>query len=68
MLTVELTRKIDFLPQESYIKVDNFEERLIALNQHSDKKSAFRSFMNKMNLAEESVQGNGCYLEEADKI
>lgn len=48
--------------------MDNFEERLIALNQHSDKESAFRSFMNKMNLAEESVQGNGCYLEEADKI
>lgn len=48
--------------------MDNFEERLIALNQHSDKESAFRSFMNKMNLAEDSVQGNGCYLEEADNI
>lgn len=30
MLTAELTRKIDLLPRESYIKVENFVEQLIA--------------------------------------
>lgn len=34
----------------------NFVEQLIASNQHSDKESAFRTFMDKMNLAEKSVQ------------
>lgn len=64
MLTAELTRKIDLLPRESYIKVENFVEQLIASNQHSDKESAFRTFMDKMNLAEKSVQENGFYSEE----
>ncbi len=64
MLTAELTRKIDLLPQESYIKVENFVEQLIALNQHSDKEDAFRTFMDKMNLAERYVQENGYYSEE----
>ena len=64
MLTAELTRKIDLLPQESYIKVENFVEQLIALNQHSDKEDAFRTFMDKMNLAERSVQEHGYYSEE----
>ena len=56
MLTAELTRKIDLLPRESYIKVENFVEQLIALDQHTEKESAFRTFMDKMNLAEKSVQ------------
>lgn len=64
MLTAELTRKIDLLPQESYIKVENFVEQLIASNQHSDKESVFRKFMDRMNLAEESIQKNGYYSEE----
>lgn len=64
MLTAELTRKIDMLPRESYVKVENFVEQLIALNQHSEKEEAFRTFMNKMNLAEKSVQKNGYYSEE----
>lgn len=64
MLTAELTRKIDLLPRESYIKVENFVEQLIALNQQTEKESAFRTFMNKMNLAEKSVQENGYYSEE----
>ena len=64
MLTAELTRKIDLLPQESYIKVENFVEQLIALNQHSDKEGAFTTFMDKMNMAEKSVQENGYYSEE----
>ncbi len=64
MLTAELTRKIDLLPQESYIKVENFVEQLIASDQHSDKEDAFRTFMDKMNLAERSVQENGYYSEE----
>lgn len=55
MLTAELTRKIDLLPRESYIKVENFVEQLIASDQHSDKERAFRTFMDKMNLAEKSV-------------
>lgn len=32
------------------------------------KKSAFRSFMDKMNLAEKSVQENSYYFKEVDKI
>ncbi len=48
MLTAELTRKIDLLPKESYIKVENSAEQLIASNQHSDKESAFRTFMDKI--------------------
>lgn len=64
MLTAELTRKINLLPQESYIEVENFVEQLIASNQRSDKESAFRTFMDKMNLAEKSVQENGFYSEE----
>lgn len=64
MRTAELTRKIDLLPQESYIKVGNFVEQLIASDQHSDKESAFRTFIDKMNLAERSVQENGYYSEE----
>lgn len=64
MLTAELTKKIDLLPRESYIKVENFVEQLIALDQHNKKESAFRTFMDKMNLAEKSVQENGYYSEE----
>ncbi|MDE7178719.1 MAG: hypothetical protein K2O59_12985 [Lachnospiraceae bacterium] len=64
MLTAELTRKIDLLPRESYIKVENFVEQLIALDQQAEKESAFRTFMDKMNLAEKSVQENGYYSEE----
>ena len=64
MLTAELTRKIDLLPRESYIKVENFVEQLIALDQQTQKESAFRTFMDKMNLAEKSVLENGYYSEE----
>ena len=64
MLTTELTRKIDLPPQESYIKVENFVEQLITLNQQTEKESAFRIFMDKMNLAEKSVKENGYYSEE----
>ena len=64
MLTAELTRKIDLLPRESYIKVENFVEQLIALDQQAEKESAFRTFMDKMILAEKSVQENGYYSEE----
>lgn len=63
-MTAELTRKIDLLPRESYIKVENFVEQLIALDQHAEKESAFRTFMDKMNLAEKSVQKNGYFTEE----
>ncbi len=64
MLTAELTRKIDLLPQESYLKVENFVEQLIASDQLTEKERAFRTFMDKMNLAEKSVQENGYYSEE----
>ena len=67
MLTTELTRKIDLLSRESYIKVENFLELFIASDQHSEKESAFRTFMDKMNLAEKSVQENGYYSEEEVK-
>ena len=64
MLTAELKRKIDLLPRESYIRVENFVEQLIALDQHTEKESAFRIFMDKMNLVEKSVQENGYFSEE----
>ncbi len=64
MITAELTRKIDLLPQESYSKVEDFVEQLIAFNLQADKENAFRIFMDKMNDAERSVQEKGYYTEE----
>ena len=62
MITAELTRKINLLPQESYSMVESFVEQLIDAN--NQKNSAFRVFMEKMNAAEKSVQENGFYSEE----
>lgn len=39
MITAELTRKIDLLPRDSYIKVENLVEQLIALDQHTEKRA-----------------------------
>ena len=64
MITSELTSKIDLLPQESYNKVESFVEQLIALNNQANKENAFRTFMDKMAVAENSVQENGYYSEE----
>ena len=64
MITAELTKKINLLPQEAYDKVENFVEQLIALNTQANKESAFETFMDKMNAAEKSVQENGYYSEE----
>lgn len=64
MITAELTKKIDLLPQEAYKKVENLVEQLIALNTQANKDSAFRVFMDKMSVAEKSVQENGYYSEE----
>lgn len=64
MITAELTRKIDLLPEEAYNKVENFVEQLLALNTQANKESAFKTFMDKMNAAEKSVQENGYYSEE----
>lgn len=64
MITAELTRKIDLLPQESYNKVESFVEQLIEVNRQSNKETAFKTFMDKMAAAEKSVQENGCYSEE----
>lgn len=61
MITTELTRKINLLPQESYKKVESFVEQLIDTN---NKEHAFRTFMKKMDVAEKSVQENGYYTEE----
>ncbi len=62
MITAELTRKIDLLPQESYSMVESFVEQLIDANY--SKNSAFRVFMEKMGAAEKSVQEHGFYFEE----
>lgn len=64
MITAELTRKIDLLPQESYNKVEQFVEQLIALNAQTKKENAFKTFMDKMSVAELSVHENGYYSEE----
>ena len=52
MITAELTRKIDLLPQESYVKVENLVEQLLSLNVQNKRESAFRTFMEKMDAAE----------------
>lgn len=64
MITDELTRKIDLLPQESYAKVENLVEQLLALNMQNKRGSAFRTFMEKMDAAEKSVLEDGCFSEE----
>lgn len=62
MITAELTRKINLLPQESYSMVESFVEQLI--NADNLKNSAYRVFMEKMNEVEKSVQEHGFYSEE----
>ena len=62
MITAELTRKINLLPQESYNVVENFVEQLI--NANNLKSDAFKVFMDKMSTAEKSVQEHGFYSEE----
>lgn len=64
MITAELTKKIDLLPQESYDKVERFVEQLLALNARVEKEKAFKVFMNKMSIAEKSVQEKGFYSED----
>lgn len=64
MITAELTRKIDLLPQESYDKVEKFVEQLLDINAQARKEHAFRTFMDKMNTAEKSVQEQGYFTEE----
>lgn len=64
MITAELTRKIDLLSQESYDKVENFVEQLLLLNSQAKKENAFKTFMDKMNVAEKSVQEQGYFSEE----
>lgn len=62
MITAELTRKINLLPQESYSRVEDFVERLIAANNQKD--NAFKVFMEKMDEAERTIQKYGYYTEE----
>lgn len=62
MITAELTRKINLLPQESYRKVENFVEQLIVANKRKD--HAFKTFMEKMDAAEKSLQEYGYFSEE----
>ena len=64
MITAELTRKINLLPQESYDKVESFVEQLLMINAQTKKESAFKTFMDKMNAAEKSVQVQGYFTEE----
>lgn len=64
MITADLTRKIDLLPIESYNKVEDFVEQLIAINSQSEKEKAFHIFMDKINIAEKSIEENGYYTEE----
>lgn len=64
MITAELTRKIDLLPQESYNRVENFVEQLRERDGQAGREIAFRTFMDKMSAAETSVQEEGCFSEE----
>ncbi len=62
MITAELTRKINLLPEESYSKAESFVEQLIDANSLKD--SAFKVFTEKMRVAEKSVQEHCFYSEE----
>ena len=64
MITAELTKKINLLPQDSYDKVENFVEQLLLLNARAKRESAFRTFMDKMSVAEKSIQEHGYFTEE----
>ena len=64
MITAELTRKINLLSQDSYDKVEAFVEQLLALNTQSKRDVAFKTFMDKMNAAERSIQEQGYFTEE----
>ena len=64
MITAELTRKINLRPQDSYDKVENFVEQLLSVNVQAKRENAFRTFMDKMNAAEKSVQEQGYFTEE----
>ncbi len=63
MITAELTKKIDLLPQESYQKVERLVEQLLQSNAQGKKERAFKVFMEKMDAAEKSVQEEGYFLE-----
>ena len=45
-------------------KMENFAEQYLILNNRGNKENVFSIFMDKMNVAEESVQEHGCYSEE----
>ena len=45
MITAELTRKINLLPQESYDRVESFVEQLLMINTQTKKENAFKTFM-----------------------
>ncbi len=62
MITAELTRKINLLPKESYGRVEDFVEQLIAAN--ARKNCALQVFAEKMEAAEQSVREQGFYTEE----
>lgn len=64
MITAELTRKINLLPQESYDRVESFVEQLLKINTQTQKEKAFKTFMEKMNAAEKSVQEQGYFTED----
>lgn len=64
MITAELTRKINLLPQESYDRVESFVEQLLLINAQAKKENAFKTFMEKMNAAEKSVHEQGYFTEE----
>ena len=44
--------------------MEYFVEHIIALNMQDNKEKAFKEFMDKMCVAEKSVECNGCYSEE----
>lgn len=67
MITAELTRKIDLLPQEAYHKVEQFVEQLTVLTASEDREKAFQVFMDKMNAAEKSIKDRYYTEEEVEE-
>lgn len=67
MITAELTRKIDLLPQEAYHKVEQLVEQLTASAASAEREKAFQIFMNKMDAAEQSIKEEFYTEEEAEE-
>lgn len=64
MITAKLNRKISLLPQESCKKEKGLVGQFLQVSVQAKKEMAFKAFMEKMDVAEKSVEEYGYYSEE----